>query len=766
MRHRSLLCCLTLLFGCVARAAVISAGTQTAVAGQTLVIPLSFAAEGPNVSGLQFDLEWDSPLDVKTAIGTRLRTSTQVLYAASRGTRQTRTLLISPNGDAIPDGEIVRLFVVVDGSAPAGATQLRLTNAIGTDVNGNPVTIQVTDVNVEIQGSASTASQPNSNWNTPLVQIKFPAPVANAKFGIRGIAIGPDGYAYVGSSAGVYRAQTTCIAADASNAGCWFAINSGAPAAFQGPDPYLAATNFDFMAGKVYATWLDSLSGNYGKVCSWSPANPAWSCNKPQTPDLFARGTGYITHDGNNNLYAGIFSIAKSTDGGATWADQTKGDAYGSIGLRSGILYDVKVWNGSIYWGGEGPLIKQPLNFSSFQNVLHTAVGGCSNPNCYAHNMRGTIADGDAATGIQSEMLALINHCNNDPVPGSCSTGGSGYIQRFNAATNTWSPAADATYSGGTTHDWTIRRLAQGFAPHEYYAVGGGGLGGATGVMGSVDGGATWTMLGKGQTWSVPSNDGALSLIAVSPVDDAKIVARQTDAWFHPGPGGSGGGSPGPPPITSDALVNAASLAGGTIAPGEIVTFFGTVPSAPVLAFNGKTAPVLYAGAGQLNAIVPFGLDVSAPASVELRNNGQVTASGSLPIAPVAPAIFTQNGSGAGAGSILNQDYSVNSPANPAAPGSYIMIYGTGFGALSPAAQDGQLAGGVASTVLPVSATIGGVAVPAGDVVYAGAAPGLIAGVVQVNVKIPAGLRTTPAASVVLTVGGVSTPPGVTVSIQ
>ena len=745
-------------------AVVISASDHTAVPGQSVVIPLSFSAEGQKVSALQFDLEWDSVLDVKMAIGDQLRTSTDAIYAAPRGTRQTRSILIGPSHDSIPEGEVVRLFVVVDGNAPVGTAQVRLVNAVASDDEGNALPVRVTNANVSVDKPAVSSQQPDSNWNTPLVQIKLPAAVAGTKFGIRGVAIGPDGFAYIGSAAGVYRAQTTCLAADPSNSGCWVAINSGAPPAFQGPDPYLAATNFDFVAGKVVVGWFDSLTGYHGLVCSWAPANPVWACNKTQPVDPFARGTGTVTHDGNNNLYAGTSSILKSSDSGLTWTDMTRGDSYQSLAsnYKTGFLFDIKVWGGFIYWGGEGPLIKQPLSFSSYQNVLPTANGGCSDPNCYAHNMRGTIADGNAAVGVQSEMLALINHCNNGA---GCSTGGSGYIQRFNAATNTWSPAADARVPGGTTHDWTIRRLAQGYAPHEYYAVGGGSIGGLTGVLGSVDGGATWTLLGNGQTWSVPTNDGALAMISVSPIDDAKIVARQTDAWFHPGPGGAGG-TTGLPPITSDALLNAASLVGGTLAPGEIVTFFAPVPASPVLAFNGKSAPLLYAGGNQINAIVPFGLDVTAPVTVELKNNNQVVASGSLPIAPAAPAIFTQNGSGAGPGSILNQDFTVNSAANPAPAGSYVMIYGTGFGALTPAAVDGQLAPGIASTVLPVSATIDGVAVPAADVVYAGAAPGLIAGLVQINVKIPSSLRSNPAALVTLTVGGVSTRPGVTLSIQ
>jgi len=114
---------------------------------------------------------------------------------------------------------------------------------------------------------------------------------------------------------------------------------------------------------------------------------------------------------------------------------------------------------GRIYLlGWRGPLIKQPLSFSSYQNVLPTANGVVRSQLLrpqHARNHR----DGNAAGGRPIGDARADYHCNNGA---GCSTGGSGYIQRFNAATNTWSPAADARVPGGSTHDWTFRRLAQG----------------------------------------------------------------------------------------------------------------------------------------------------------------------------------------------------------------------------------------------------------------------------------------------------------------
>lgn len=222
----------------------------------------------------------------------------------------------------------------------------------------------------------------------------------------------------------------------------------------------------------------------------------------------------------------------------------------------------------------------------------------------------------------------------------------------------------------------------------------------------------------------------------------------------------------GPITVSSDPtnnVVNAASLASGAVSPGEIVTLFGLFSGfSPEIRINGVPAPIIYSDASQVNAIVPFGLDLSGTAQVEIQK-GLSSSQIRVPVSVATPAIFTLNETGTGPGAILNQDYSVNSAANPAAPGSAIMIYGTGFGALHPTPSDGEIEQTLATTGSAVTATIGGVAA---DVLYAGAAPGLVAGVVQVNVRVPAGVAPNSAAPISLRIGSFTTQPGVTVAIQ
>jgi len=98
---------------------------------------------------------------------------------------------------------------------------------------------------------------------------------------------------------------------------------------------------------------------------------------------------------------------------------------------------------------------------------------------------------------------------------------------------------------------------------------------------------------------------------------------------------------------------------------------------------------------------------------------------------------------------VLNEDGSVNSAANPASPGSVVSFFGIGFGIFDPNIADGAItqAAFVSSRFSmeanvtyfnKVDGTEEAETVPA-DVVYFGAAPGLLNGVAQMNVRLPGG---------------------------
>ncbi len=106
----------------------------------------------------------------------------------------------------------------------------------------------------------------------------------------------------------------------------------------------------------------------------------------------------------------------------------------------------------------------------------------------------------------------------------------------------------------------------------------------------------------------------------------------------------------------------------------------------------------------------------------------------------VAPGVFSMTASGIGqAAAFNNVDGTPNGPDHPASVGSVIGIYVTGLGVTDPPVSDGTFAD---PSALPrntgkVEVFVGGK--PA-EVLYAGVAPYMIAGVSQVNFTVPAGV--------------------------
>ncbi len=239
-----------------------------------------------------------------------------------------------------------------------------------------------------------------------------------------------------------------------------------------------------------------------------------------------------------------------------------------------------------------------------------------------------------------------------------------------------------------------------------------------------------------------------------------------------------------PPRLSIAAVVNAASYVGGAVAPGEIVTVTGvgigpaalkgtelntagrlnsTLAETRIL-FDGTPAPLVYVRADQSSAIVPYAVAGKAATQVVVEYQGNRSAAVTLPVVAALPALFSANASGRGQGAILNQDSSYNTAANPAAKGSIVILFGTGEGQTNPAGADGQLASAVfPKPALPVSVTFGGL--PAEEVLYAGAAPGQVAGLFQINVRIPAEVASGDV-PVVVTVGTAPSQSGLTVAVQ
>jgi uncharacterized protein (TIGR03437 family) len=171
----------------------------------------------------------------------------------------------------------------------------------------------------------------------------------------------------------------------------------------------------------------------------------------------------------------------------------------------------------------------------------------------------------------------------------------------------------------------------------------------------------------------------------------------------------------------------------------------------------------LYTSATQIAAVAPYSI-AGANVQVFVQYQGATSAPVTLPVAPVAPALFTADSSGKGqAAAYNNQDGTLNGAAHPAKVGSYISLWLTGAGQTNPAGVNGLPgAAPLPQPAAAVSVTIGGQSVTPQ---YAGQAPTAVAGVMQINAQIPSGIQTGNAVPVVVQVGGVSTQAGVTVAV-
>jgi len=242
---------------------------------------------------------------------------------------------------------------------------------------------------------------------------------------------------------------------------------------------------------------------------------------------------------------------------------------------------------------------------------------------------------------------------------------------------------------------------------------------------------------------------------------------------FHPS---------GRPTVTLGGVVNSASGLSGPIAPGELVSIYGTFLGPPQaeaatvsaevkfpftlanrqVLVNGSAVPLLYVSASQINAVVPFKLDLSRPAEIRIKTPEYESEPVSLAVAAARPAVFVWREFDHWHAAALNQDGSLNTASNPAPAGSFVAVYATGLGVTAPASEDGAVSTGNLTVALPVRVFVDGVQA---EVSYAGGAPGMLSGVSQINFRVPAAIQGT-SATVVIEVAEFRSPDSVLLTVR
>jgi len=213
-----------------------------------------------------------------------------------------------------------------------------------------------------------------------------------------------------------------------------------------------------------------------------------------------------------------------------------------------------------------------------------------------------------------------------------------------------------------------------------------------------------------------------------------------------------------------NCIVSAASHGGRTIAPGEIVDILGknigpaqnlfasvsaghidTALAGVQVLFNGVSAPLLAGASHQIRAVVPFetgpiDLATSGSATIQILNGSTTIQPFVTPTVALAPSIFTVDGRPTGQVLMINEDGTLNSKQNPARQGSIVTIYATGLNNTQPPLLTGTIAPGAAPLTFQAGLQIGSAGFGVGEITYAGASPGFVAGLTQINFRIPASI--------------------------
>jgi uncharacterized protein (TIGR03437 family) len=114
----------------------------------------------------------------------------------------------------------------------------------------------------------------------------------------------------------------------------------------------------------------------------------------------------------------------------------------------------------------------------------------------------------------------------------------------------------------------------------------------------------------------------------------------------------------------------------------------------------------------------------------------------------------------------LNEDNSYNTVANPAPRGTIITFYAEGAGVMKPPVADGSvspLSLPLPATQLPVTVQIRGVNA---EVIYSGAAPGYVSGLLQINARIPPTIEFGDHVPLSITVGNFTSQLQVTIAVK
>ena len=304
------------------------------------------------------------------------------------------------------------------------------------------------------------------------------------------------------------------------------------------------------------------------------------------------------------------------------------------------------------------------------------------------------------------------------------------------------------------------------------------------GTLYIIASGAVFKSSNRGDSWSLAYSGMEGFLVRTLEVDPGQsgvlYAGTSVGGVFKTVNGGdswepAGATSAGKPVIFQGGIVGGADFTGGGVAPGEIVSIFGahmgplkgdttefdietgrlpTTFLGTTVFFGDIAAPLFFVRGNQINAQVPYEVSGAASVNVRIVAEGGEGNTVSVPMVASHPGIFA----------LRNQDFSVNSAANPEAPGRFALLFVTGQGRVQPeiaSGGPGPFVPPFPAPVLDVSVSIGGGESPR---VASVLAPGFV-GLLQVNAQIPLDAESG-AHDVLVTIGDQTSAEPVTVFVE
>jgi len=507
-----------------------------------------------------------------------------------------------------------------------------------------------------------------------------------------------------------------------------------------GVDAFVAA--FAAATGQLgYSTYLGGAGDDYGNAIAVDTQGDAFVTGSTNSSNFPVAGSPF-----QSTLKGGTDAFAAKIGGGGgavIYATYLGGSANDE---GNGIAVDP---SGAVYVTGDTastdfPIVKPGAFQSTYggaTDAFVTRLAGSGQTLLYSTYVGGSGADVGYAVTIDSVGNAYITgttSSTNYPVTGDAfqSTSQGPTNALVTALNSTGSSLLYSSYLGGNNSAPT--------------PTGGTNYGdyGTSLARNCVDG---LVVAGATSSTNFPTTSGAVTPAFPGGSSDAFVTQM-----------GVGGGIPA---ITPGGVVNNASFATGPVAPGSLVSIFGTslAPFAQVyslpfplttslsgaaVSVDNVNAPMFYAGSGQINIQLPQATGTGT-AVMTVTNACGASAPVTFTVAQAAPYILQ---TGTGVAILLNQDNTVNGPNNPTKTGSVAQIYLIGIGPVSNPPADGAAASltQLSRSTLNYSATIGGFTT---TVDFLGLAPGWVA-LDQANLTVPTGLSTG-AYPVVITVGGV-----------